>query len=112
MSTTLSEQDAADAVVVTQAQGAPKKKAEPRPYVVLRNVTEKATSPGGAQPQTWEFVRNVDATSADQALRKVTQILVAASEDASFSGTLVAIPVRNFRPEPVSIEVTTHIKIG
>jgi len=89
-----------------------KAKQEPRPYVVLRNTTLKATSPGGVAIQTWEFVRNVDATSQEQAVRKVAEILIAASEEDSASLTLVAITAKSFRPVTVAVETKTQLKLS
>jgi hypothetical protein len=87
-----------------------KEKAKPRPYVVLRKTVPATGSP--STPQTWEFVRNVDATSAEQAVRKAAAILVAASEEKVESLTLVAVTANRFQPKTVTPETTTQLKLS
>lgn len=77
---------------------AEKKKATPRSYTVLRHVDGK----------TWEMARTVEALSADIAVRKAAEILIAAGEEDSL--TLVA--VARFQPVTVSVETKTQIKLS
>lgn len=86
-----------------------KKKSEPRPYVVLRQV-KMAASPSEATSTTWEFVRNVPATSVEQAVREAAALVLATSETDKV--TLVAIPARSFRPITVSAQIETKLKLG
>jgi hypothetical protein len=86
-----------------------KEKAKPRPYVVLRKIGP-STSP--SQAQVWEFARNVEATSAEQAIRKVAAIIVAASEEKIESITLVAVTANRFQPKTVTSSTTTQLKLS
>lgn len=92
-----------------EQQEVAKKPADPRPYVVLRQV-KTATSPSEAASKTWEFVRNVEAHSAEQAVRQVAEIMLATSDEDKL--TFVAIPARNFKPIAVSAEIQTRLKLG
>ena len=91
-----------------------KEKAKPRPYVVLRKVNMGGApgSPSQATPQAWEFARNVDATSAEQAIRKVAEILVAASDEKVESVTLVAVTANRFQPKTVTPTTKTQLKFS
>jgi hypothetical protein len=86
---------------------AEKAKAELRPYVVL----QKAPSASPSSKQAWEFVRNVDASSAEQAVRKTAELILATSEDSG-SITLVAITASRFVPVTVAFEVKTQLKLS
>lgn len=90
-----------------QAAPAPaeKPKTQPRGYVVLRKNT--AASP--ASPQTWEFLRNVEANSQEQAVRKAAEILLAAGEEGTI--TLVAVTANRFVPVTVTAEIKTQLKL-
>jgi hypothetical protein len=87
-------------------QQAEKAKTEPRPYVVLRK--NPVSSPASAQ--TWEFLRNIDATSQQQACRKAAEILLAAGEEGAI--TLVAVTAARFVPVTVTAEVKTQLKLS
>jgi hypothetical protein len=102
--------------ITTEPAAAPEppaaaKKSEPRPYVVLRQVSSPS-SPGDLR-QTWEFLRNVDANSAEQAVRKAAEILVA-TQDAGepLTVTLVAVSASRFVPVTVSVETKTQLKLS
>ncbi len=79
-----------------------------RSYTVLR----KGVNQSPSAPQLWEFVRNVEASTVEQAVTKTVEVLLAASEDNKVEGTFVAIASRSFKPIPVDVEVTTRIKLG
>lgn len=83
-----------------------KKKSEPRPYVVLRKQVQESPS----APQGWEFVLNVTAISAEQAIRAAAEVLVTASDEDKI--TLVAVSARNFKPVVVSAEIETKLKFS
>lgn len=85
---------AAEAAVAT------KKKSESRSYTVLRQTG----------PAVWEFARNVDATSAEQAVRKAAEIEIAASDGGRFSNTYVA--TSRFVPIKVEVETKTQLKLS
>jgi hypothetical protein len=114
MSTTLTKEDVADAVVVTQAEQAaePKKKREARTYVVLREVVNVGQSPSNPTSKVWEFLRNVTADSPGKAVEEAASVLLAVSEDQTLNVTLVAVLASRFKPVPVSIEVKTQLKFG
>jgi hypothetical protein len=82
-----------------------KPKTEPRPYVVLRK--NPVSSPASAQ--TWEFLRNIEATSQQQACRKAAEILLAAGEVGAI--TLVAVTAARFVPVTVTAEIKTQLKL-
>jgi hypothetical protein len=90
----------------TTAVVAEKPKTEPRGYVVLR----KNASASPASPQTWEFLRNVEASSADQAVRRAAEILIAAGEEGS--NTLVAVTASRFVPRTVSAQIKPQLKLS
>lgn len=105
---TLSQQDAADAVAQVEPE---KKKAEPRAYVVLQKDPTHAASPSGATASaTFTFVRQVEANSVEQAVREAAALVLATSDNATV--TLVAVPARNFQPITVTSEVKTSLKLG
>jgi hypothetical protein len=83
-----------------------KPKTEPRGYVVLRKTIPASPS----STQTWEFLRNVEANSADQAVRKAAEILMAAGEEGSL--TLVAVTASRFVPRTVSAQIKTQLKLS
>ena len=71
-----------------------------REYVVLQRIPGSSPS----QAQTWIFVQNVEATSTEQAIRKVVE-----GQKTSDELTWVAIPARSFVPVSVSVKTTTQI---
>ena len=68
-----------------------------REYVVLRK--QKQDSPSASQ--AWEFVKNIDATSNEQAVRKAAENI---EDDNPVS--FVAIPSRSFQPIVVEKKTT------
>ncbi len=113
MSTTAQhgELDAAALAAAAEPPPAKKKKSEPRPYVVLSRVANVVASPSSAT-QTWQFVRNTDANTPEEAIEKTAEIMLAASEDKALEVTLVAISAARFKPVPISVEVKTQLKFG
>jgi hypothetical protein len=89
-----------------------KEKAKPRPYVVLREIVNEGQSPSNPSYKVWEFARNVEATSAEQAIRKVAEILIAASDEKIESVTLVAVTANRFQPKTVGFETKTQLKLS
>jgi len=76
-----------------------------RDYVVLKR--EKQESPNATQ--TWSFVANVGATSAEQAVRRAAETPGTSFLNADGPTTLVAIPARSFNPITVQVQTTTSI---
>jgi hypothetical protein len=67
----------------------------PREYVVLRGQENDNDGVG------WIYVKNVEATSSEQAIRKTAEDL-----ESQHPVTFVAIPVRSFVPATVSVKTT------
>ena len=66
-----------------------------REYVVLRGQENDNDGVG------WIYVKNVEATSSEQAIRKTAEDL-----ESQHPVTFVAIPVRSFVPATVSVKTT------
>ena len=73
-----------------------------REYVVLRQI----------EATTWQFVANVEATSAQQAVRKAAETPGTSFLDPEGSVTLVAIPTRSFSPVTVSVKTVTTVVLS
>jgi hypothetical protein len=85
------------------APAAPKQRT--RSYVVLRNAT-----PSPSASQTWVFLRNIEAGSAEAAVRLAAEALVNA--DFTEPLQLVAVPGKNFVPRTVTAQVQTTLKLS
>lgn len=90
----------------TQAPEPEKKKQEPRPYIVLQR--QRGESPSA--PVTWVTVNTLNATSAEQAVRKAAEVLIAA--DAEGPITLVAVTANRFKPTTVTASTKTQLKLS
>jgi hypothetical protein len=91
--------DALDADTAEKPKAAEHKDSS-REYVVLRK--QPMSSPSA--PQLWEEITKVEATSNDQALRKVA-VNIEDNNPVSF----VAIPSRSFQPTIVEKKTTTTL---
>jgi len=84
-------------------------------YVVLRKTKAATalspnTSSNQAVREQWEIVAgNVEATSADGAVRKCCADKALGADDTAI---LVAVPLRSWQPTKVKTETTTRFKIG
>lgn len=88
-----------------------KKKAEPRPYIVLKKQDLPALGPAtaAANPLMWEQVATIDATSAEQAIRRAAETPGTSFLNAEGPTTLVAVPSRSFNPVTVAVQTSTQI---
>lgn len=83
-------------------------KEDGRDYVVLKRVS--GDSP--AAPQTWVFISNVNATSAEQAVRRAAETPGTSFLNLDGPTTLVAVPARNFNPVNLTVRVETSIVLS
>jgi len=80
-----------------------------REYVVLRG---SDGDDDGSNFKSWQFVANVEATSAQQAVRKAAETPGTSFLDPEGSVTLVAIPTRSFSPVTVTVKTTTTVVLS
>lgn len=80
-------------------------KSRTRTYVVLRNAT-----PSPSASQTWAFVRNIEAASAEAAVRLAAEALINA--DFTEPLQLVAVAAKSFRPVTVTAQTQTTLKLS
>lgn len=78
-----------------------------RDYVVMKRAAQ--TSPNSAQ--TWEFVANIKATSAEQAVRRSAEQPGTSFLNTDGPTTLVAVPARSFNPVTLTVKTETTIVI-
>ncbi len=78
-----------------------------RNYVVLKRGPQ--ASPNAAQ--TWEFVTDIPATSAEQALRRAAEAPGLSFLNTDGPTTLVAVPHRSFNPVTLTVKTETTIVI-
>ena len=92
------------------------KESDDRTYVVLRKQVPVSPpeSPGAAiaAAPVFEFVANIEATSAQQAVRKAAETPGTSFLDPEGSVTLVAIPSRSFSPITVTVKTTTTVVLS
>jgi len=87
---------------------APEAKDNDREYVVLRRVPSQEEE----RADWYEFVANVEATSAQQAVRKAAETPGTSFLDPEGSVTLVAIPTRSFSPVTVSVKTVKTVVLS
>ena len=92
------------ATTVTEAES----KSADRDYVVLKRNT--TSSPNA--PQTWEFVANIGATSAEQAVRRAAETPGTSFLNPDGPTTLVAVPSRSWNPVTLTVKVETTIVLS
>lgn len=101
-------QEQAPAHVEAESEALAAKKDEGRDYVVLkRNPGESPSA-----PQTWEFVVNISATSAEQAVRRAAEQPGTSFLNPDGPTTLVAVPARSFNPVTLTVKVETSIVLS
>jgi len=83
-------------------------KSADRDYVVLKRNT--TSSPNA--PQTWEFVANIGATSAEQAVRRAAETPGTSFLNPDGPTTLVAVPSRSWHPVTLTVKVETTIVLS
>lgn len=100
-----------NAAAALTASGNEEQKDDGREYVVLRRLTleQKDASP---LPEEWGFVASIEATSAQQAVRKAAETPGTSFLDPEGTVVLVAIPSRSFNPITVGVTTTTTITLS
>lgn len=101
----------------TTAPTTTSKPAQKATYVVLartRNVTTVSTNTITTGREQWDVVGNVEASSAEQAIRSLAQKEIdrpTTGNEARTSATLVAVPLRSWQPTTVSVETVSRVKL-
>lgn len=88
-------------------------KSADREYVVLRQVDESVQrTPSGDKPvdaNVWMLVASIEASSAEQAIRRAIEKPGTSFLNTEGSTTLVAVPARSWNPSTVAVKVETSI---
>jgi len=80
-------------------------KSADREYVVLKRADGQVKN---ILP-TWDFIANVEATSAEQAVRRAVEKPGTSFLNSEGPTTLVAVPSRSWNPVDVQVQTTTSI---
>lgn len=93
----------------TQVEGdtLPAKSAD-REYVVMKQGPKTTIN----SENTWQFIANIEATSAEQAVRRAAEQPGSSFLNADGTTTLVAIPTRSFNPVDVTVKTETTIVLS
>jgi hypothetical protein len=83
-------------------------KSDERVYVVMKQGQKTTINSENA----WQFIANIEATSAEQAVRRAAEQPGSSFLNADGTTTLVAIPVRSFNPVTVSVKTETTIVLS
>ena len=79
-----------------------------RDYVVLKRGTQSSPN----SPQTWEFITNINATSAAQAVTRAAEQPGTSFLNPEGPTTLVAVPIRSWNPLTLTVKVETTIVLS
>ncbi len=83
-------------------------KSADREYVVLKRTDGQVKN---ILP-TWDFIGSIEATSAEQAVRRAVEKPGTSFLNADGPTTLVAVPARSWNPVDVSVKTETTIVLG
>lgn len=81
-------------------------------YIVLKGpVKAPANTATTSGPNGWTRVGEVEATSAEAAIRTHAENISTDGTTLDGSGTYVAIPARSWKPTTVTVETKTTLKL-
>jgi hypothetical protein len=86
----------------------PVAKSADREYVVLKRTDGQVKN---ILP-TWDFIANIEATSAEQAVRRAVEKPGTSFLNSEGPTTLVAVPARSWNPVDVQVQTTTSIVLS